>query len=152
LRSDGAVAKQYYFLVKDVVQVITCPTQATNRSNLAICLANLGDQLDDYRPISFSPEEFGSYFITLVPKGTVTKYSLPTSTSNPITLPLPGGGQPGDKWLHWTPILEPAIDTPCFGALPMACPVLPGDPAFDKLPISNNLEPATVTKAPMVAR
>jgi hypothetical protein len=67
LRFDGAVAKQYYFLVKDVVRVLTFPTQATDRSNFAICLANLGDQLDDYRPISSWHEEFGSYFITLVP-------------------------------------------------------------------------------------
>jgi hypothetical protein len=34
----------------------------------------------------------------------------------------------------------------------MACPVLPGDPAFDMLPIGNDLEPGTVTKAPMFAR
>jgi hypothetical protein len=122
LRFDGAVAKQFYFLVNDVVRVITCPTQATNRSNLAVCLANLGNQLDDYRPVSFLTEEFGSYFITLVPQGTVTKYSLPTSTSNPVTLPPPGGGPPGDERLHWNPILEPAVDIPCFGALPMASP------------------------------
>jgi hypothetical protein len=68
LRFDGAVAKQFYFLVNDVVGVITCPTQATDKANMAICLANLGDQLDDCRPVCFSPEEFGSYFITLSPR------------------------------------------------------------------------------------
>jgi hypothetical protein len=153
LRFDGAVAKHFYFLVNDVVRVITCPTQATDKANMAICLANLGDQLDDYRPVCFSPEEFGSYFITLVPKGTVVNYGLPTSTSNPVLLPPPGGGQPGDKRLfNWTPVLEPAVNIPCFGAFPMACPVLPGDPAFNMLPIGNDLEPGTVTKAPMFAR
>jgi hypothetical protein len=117
---------------------------------MAIYLANLGDQLDDYRPVCFSPEEFGSYFITLVPKGTVVKYGLPTSTSNPVL--LPPGGQPGDEHLNWTPILEPAVNIPCFGAFLMACPVLPGNPAFDMLPIGSDLEPGTVTKAPMFAR
>jgi hypothetical protein len=34
----------------------------------------------------------------------------------------------------------------------MACPVLPGNPAFDMLPIGKDLEPGTVTKAPMFAR
>lgn len=34
----------------------------------------------------------------------------------------------------------------------MAFSVLPGDPAFDMLPISSDLEPGTVTKAPMFAR
>jgi hypothetical protein len=76
-RFDGAVAKQFYFLVKDTVRVITCPTQATDISNQAVCLANLGDQLDDYRPVSVSPEEFGGYVVTLVPKGTVATYGLP---------------------------------------------------------------------------
>jgi hypothetical protein len=152
LRFDGAVAKQFYLLVKNEVRVITCPRQATDTSNFAVCLANLGDQLDDYRPVSFSPKEFGSYFITLVPKGTVTKYGLPTSTSSPVTLPPPTGGQPGNARLHWHTILEPEVDIPCFGAFPMACPVLPGNPAFDKLPISSDLEPGTVMKAPMFAR
>jgi hypothetical protein len=36
LRFDGAVAKQFYFLVNDVVRVITCPTQATDKANMAI--------------------------------------------------------------------------------------------------------------------
>jgi hypothetical protein len=82
LRFDGAVAKQFYLLLKNEVGVITCPTQTTDSSNFAICLASLGDQLNDYPQVSFSPEEFGSYFITLVPKGTVTKYGLPTSSSD----------------------------------------------------------------------
>jgi hypothetical protein len=34
----------------------------------------------------------------------------------------------------------------------MACPVVPSDPAFDMLPIGNDLEPGTVTQAPMFAR
>jgi hypothetical protein len=93
LRFDGAVAKQFYFLVNDVVRVITCPTQATNKANMAICLANLCDQQEDYRPVCFSPEAFGSYFITFVPIETVLKYGLPTSTSNPVLL-LPPGGRP----------------------------------------------------------
>jgi hypothetical protein len=141
LRFDGAVARQFYFLVKEEVRVITCPTQATDSSNKAICLANLGDQLDDYRHVCFSPKEFGSYFITLVPKGTVTKYGLPTSESNPAILAPPGGGQPGDERLHWHTILEPSVDIPCFGAFPMACPVLPGDPAFDALNVRDDLDP-----------
>jgi hypothetical protein len=82
LRFDSTMEKQVYLLVKKEVQVITCPTQATNSSNFAVCLANLGDQLNGYRPVSFSFEEFGSSFITLVPKGMVTKYGLPTSSSN----------------------------------------------------------------------
>ncbi len=57
--------------------MITCPTQATDISNQAVCLANLGDQLDDYRPVSFFPEAFGGYVVTLVPKGTVATYGLP---------------------------------------------------------------------------
>jgi hypothetical protein len=100
LRFDGAVAKQFYILARDKVRVLTCPTQATDSSNLAVCLANLGDQLDDYRPVSFSPEEFGGYVITLVHKGTVEKYGLPTSISNPVTMTPPTGGQPGDAQLH----------------------------------------------------
>lgn len=146
------MAKQFYFLVKEEVRVITCPTQATDSSNEAICLANLGDQLDDYRPVCFSSEEFGSYFITLVPKGTVTKYGLPTSEPIPVILAPPGGEQPGDKRLHWHTILEPSVGIPCFGAFPMACPVLPGDPAFDALNVRDDLDPGTVTRAPMFAR
>jgi hypothetical protein len=151
-RFDGAVAKQFYFLVKDTVRVITCPTQATDISNQAVCLANLGDQLDDYRPVSFSPEESGGYVVTLVPKGTVATYGLPTSASNPVLLPPPEGGQPGDARLHWNPILEPEVDIPCFAALPIARPVLPGDPAFDELPIGRDLDPNAVILAPMFAR
>jgi hypothetical protein len=150
-RFDGAVAKQFYFLVKDTVCVITCPTQATDISNQAVCLANLGDHLDDYRPVSFSPEEFGGYVVTLVPKRTVATYGLPTSASNTILVPPPEGGQPGDARLHWNPILEPEVDIPCFAAFPIACPVLPGDPTFDELPIGRDLNPKTVTLAPMFA-
>ena len=114
-------------------------------------MANLGDQLGDYCPVSFSPEEFGGYVITLTHKGTVAKYGLPTSVSNPVTLAPPTGDQPGDERLHWTPILEPVDDIPCFGALPLACPVLPRDPAFDGLSILDDLDPGTVTAAPMFA-
>jgi hypothetical protein len=152
LHLDGAVAKQYYFLVNDAVRVISCPTQATDSSNNAVCLANLGDQLEDFCPVRFSPEEFGAYFVTLVPKGTVAKYGLPTSTSNPIILAPSAGGQPGDERLHWNPILEPAVDIPCFGAFLLACPVLPGNPAFDPLHIRDDLEASSVTNAPMFAR
>jgi hypothetical protein len=53
VRFDGGVDKQFYFLVKDVVRVIICPTQATNSSNFAVCLANLIDQLDNYHRINF---------------------------------------------------------------------------------------------------
>jgi hypothetical protein len=42
-------------LVRNKVRAITCPTQATNSSTFAVCLANLGDQLDDYRSVSFYP-------------------------------------------------------------------------------------------------
>jgi hypothetical protein len=77
---------------------------------------------------------------------------FPLSASNPVLLPPPEGGQPGDARLHWNPLLEPEVDIPCFAALPIACPVLPGDPAFDKLPISRDLDPNTVTLAPMFAR
>jgi hypothetical protein len=63
------MSKQFYFFVKNTVCVIICPTQATNICNQAVCLANLGDQLDDYSPVSFSPEEFGGYLVTLLPKG-----------------------------------------------------------------------------------
>jgi hypothetical protein len=63
----------------------------------------------------------------------------------------PPGGPPGDERLHWDPILEPADDIPCFGALPLACLVLPGDPAFDSLHIHNNHEASSVTTAPMFA-
>jgi hypothetical protein len=146
------VAKQFDFLVKNTVCVINCPTQATDIFNQAVCLANLGDQLDDYRPVSFSPEEFGGYVVTLVPKGTVVTYGLPTSEPNPVLLPPPEGGQPGDAHFHWNPILEPEVDITCFAALPIACPVLPGDPAFDGLPIDRDLDPNTVTLAPMFAR
>jgi hypothetical protein len=151
-RFNGAVAKQFYFLVQGTVCVITCPTQATDSSNQAVCLANLGDQLDGYRPVSFSPEEFGGYVITLVPKGTVATYGLPTSPTNPVMLQPPEGGQPGDARLHWDPILEPLVDIPCFAALPIACPVLAGDPAFDGLPMDQDLDPSTLTLAPMFAR
>jgi hypothetical protein len=41
---NGAVVKQYYFLVNKEVRVISCPTKATDSSNGAVCLANLGDQ------------------------------------------------------------------------------------------------------------
>lgn len=68
---------------------MTCPTQVTNTSNHTVCLANCGDQLDNFRPVSFSPEEFGGYIITLVPKGTVDMHGLPSSAANPVTLPLP---------------------------------------------------------------
>jgi hypothetical protein len=44
------------------------------------------------------------------------------------------------------------VDSPCFGALPLACPVLPGDLVFDGLSILNDLDPSTVTAAPMFAR
>jgi hypothetical protein len=152
LRFDGTVAKQFYVLVKDRIRVVTCPTQATDSSNEAVCLANLGDQLDDYRPVNFSPEEFGGYVITLVHKGTVARYGIPTSVSNPVTLAPPTGDQPGDERLYWTPILEPAVDIPCFGALPLAYPILAGDPAFDGLSILDGLGPSTVTAAPMFAR
>ncbi len=152
LRFDGTVAKQFYLLVRDRVRVVTCPTQATDSSNEAVCLANLGDQLGDYCPVSFSPEEFGGYVITLTHKGTVAKYGLPTSVSNPVTLAPPTGDQPGDERLHWTPILEPVDGIPCFGALPLACPVLPGAPAFDGLSILDDLDPGTTTAAPMFAR
>jgi hypothetical protein len=76
----GTVAKPFYFLVKDMVRVITCPTRATDNTNFTVCLTNLADQLDDYHTVSFSPsaEEFGGYVITHVSKGTVTKYGLPT--------------------------------------------------------------------------
>jgi hypothetical protein len=149
---DRTVAKQFYVLVKDRIRVVTCPTQATDSSNEAVCLANLGDQLDDYRPISFSPKEFGGYVITLFHKGTVAKYGIPFSVSNPVTLSPPTGGQPGDKRLHWTPILEPVADIPCFGALLLACRILAGDPAFDGLPILDDLNPSTLTAAPMFTR
>jgi hypothetical protein len=149
---NGAMAKQFYFLAEDTVGKITCPMQATNISNQAVCLANLGDQLNNNHPLSFSLEESGGYFITLVTKATVDMYGLPTSPSNPVTLPLPEGEQPGNVHLHWNPILEPAVDIPCFAALSVACPVLPGNPAFNGLPINCNLDPNAMTLAPMFAR
>jgi hypothetical protein len=97
---EGAVAKHFYFLFKDQVSVVTCPTQATNSSNLVACLSNLGDQLDEYCPVSFFPREFGGYVITLVNKGTEAKYWLPTSVSNPLMMTPPTQCQPGDARLH----------------------------------------------------
>jgi hypothetical protein len=73
----------------------------------------------------------------------VTKYGLPTSSSNPVTLAPLRGGQPGDERLHWNTRSQ---------EVGIPCPVLPGDPAFDELPIGSNLELGTVTKAPMFPR
>jgi hypothetical protein len=44
------------------------------------------------------------------------------------------------------------VNIPCFGALPLACPVLPGDPAFNSLHIRNDLEASSLTIAPMFSR
>jgi hypothetical protein len=93
-----------------------------------------------------------SLFFLKGPKGPFVTCGLPTSASNPVLLPLPEGGQPGDARHHWNPILEPEVDIPCFAALPIVYPVLPGDPAFNGLPIDRDLDPNTVTLAPMFAR
>jgi hypothetical protein len=42
LCSNGTVAKQINLLIEDRVRVVTCPIQATDSSNEAVCLANLG--------------------------------------------------------------------------------------------------------------